>query len=111
MQDGLCSWQPAQRTADGSGATASIVTLEDVRVVLHLGMSGVRAESCGGSDAIDTSISYDSVSSFLLNNSTGFVAHFNSSLAAQLMRVVQEREENGEAAVSEGGDTPAETQT
>ena len=79
----------AAATADGVGALASIVTLESQSVVLRMDPSGVRVEAADGEPAATV---FDSVNSLLLNTSPGFVAHFNSSLAAALARVAQERE-------------------
>ena len=52
--------------------------------------SDLRAEQMG--DATPPSTVYDSVHSFLLNNSAGYKAHFNSSLFKALSKVAQERE-------------------
>ena len=58
--------------------------------MLQLDLGGVRAEHM--SDVTPPSTVYDSVSSFLLNNSPGYKEHFNSSLYAALRTVAQERE-------------------
>ena len=80
----------AEKTDDGQGAQASFVTLEETNVVLLIDLGGVRAEQMG--DATPPSTVYDSVHSFLLNNSAGYKAHFNSSLFKALSKVAQERE-------------------
>ena len=90
VHDGIRSWDAAEQTADGEGAIAAIETLEGQKLVLRLDSGGVRAEASG--DVTPPSTVYDSVSSFLLNNSPGFTKHFNSSLAAALAKVVRERE-------------------
>ena len=92
MQDGgIKSWNgTAEKTADGEGALASLVTLEENNVILLLDLGGVRAEK--NSDVTPPTTVYDSVSSFLLNNSAGYKAHFNSSLFAALSKVARERE-------------------
>ena len=92
VTDGLTSWSEPERAEDGEGAFATIVTLESHSMVLRMDIGGVRAVPTGDGAAVSPTV-YDSVSSFLLNNSSGFVAHFNSSLAAALGRVAQEREE------------------
>ena len=86
----------------GSGAEAAVCTLEGAALTLRLDEGGVRvihgpssvssisvlaapdAEACG--------IVYDSVNSLLLNVSKKFVHAFNSSLAAALQAVAQQRE-------------------
>ena len=69
-------------------------------MVLRLDLGGVRAEASGDDGGVPIT-AYDSVSSFLINNSPGYVAHFNSSLAAQLMLVAQQREEETETATDD----------
>ena len=72
-------------------------------MVLRLDAGGVRAEQTG--DDTPPSAVYDSVNSFLLNNSAGFTAHFNATLAAALSKVAREREaeEASEAAAHVSG--------
>ena len=96
VQDGVTSIGAAEQTADGEGATASIETLEGVSGVIRLDLGGVRAEPSGAADfgaAVFPTTVYDSVSSFLINVSPGYKAHFNQSLFAALAQVKQEREE------------------
>ena len=61
-------------------------------MVLRLDLGGVRAEEADDAASIPSTV-YDSVSSFLINNSPGYKAHFNASLFAALRQVQQEREE------------------
>ena len=88
---GICSCAAAKPTADGEGALAAIETLEGLRLLLRLDLGGVRGEPEHASDNVPDTV-YDSVSSFLLNNSAGYKAHFNSSLFAALSKVAQERD-------------------
>ena len=87
VRDGIRTCEAAEQT-DSQGAQATIVTLEGRTVVLRLDLFGVRDVSDGGA----SSYPYESVSTFLINESPGYVVHFNSSLAAALAKVVQERE-------------------
>ena len=97
-RDGITSFEAVETAADGEGATATVVLLEGVRVVLRLDLGGIRAESATEGSTQKTV--YDSVNSFLLNNSAGFKAHFNSSLFAALSKVAAEREAEEEAEAS-----------
>ena len=78
---------------DGAVAVATIETLEGYKIVLRMDCGGVRIESAGD-DCTYSRCSYDCVNSFLLNNSPGFAAYFNSSLAAALARVAEEQQED-----------------
>ena len=69
-----------------------MVTLENRTFVVQLDDSGVGIMSAMDDQPFDQT-KYDSVNSLLLNISTGFVEHFNSSLAKALARVAQERGE------------------
>ena len=76
----------------GAGARADLVTLEGAALTVELDEGGVRALNAAAS----TPKRYETLSSLLLNESAGFVAAFNGSLAAQLAAVVAEREAAGE---------------
>jgi hypothetical protein len=89
VRDGISKQAPAQPSADGEGASATIVTLEQTELVLLLDAGGVRADPSCSANAPSTV--YDSISSFLLNNSPGYRTHFYSSLTAQLELVAQQR--------------------
>ena len=91
MREGIRQFDPAEQTDDGEAACAFVETLEGQKIKLLLDLGGVRAESTCG-DGETTSNVYDSVSSFLINNSEGFKAHFNASLFAALRKVAAERE-------------------
>lgn len=87
-------------------------TLEGRRFVLRLDLGGVRASSASDGGDVPTTV-YDSVSSFLINNSAGYKAHFNSSLFAALSQVAQEREAadmEAEEGVAAKRASPAEAQ-
>ncbi len=73
----------------GEGAV-TIKTLEGTVVEIRLDSTGVRIEA--SSDPLMQPASYDSVNSLLLNESKGFVAKFNASLASLLQDVKQRRE-------------------
>jgi|LauGreStaDraftv2_3_1035109.scaffolds.fasta_scaffold291626_1 hypothetical protein len=64
-------------------ATVAITTLEGHAVVLRLDSRGVRIESAAD-DCPYSRQTYDCVNSLLLNQSSGFRAYFNASLAAAL---------------------------
>ena len=85
-RDGLVSVAPAVAAGDGS-ANANVKTLEERELELRLDASGVRAVPAPGEP---DEAHYDSVNSFLLNTSPGFVKHFNASLARSLQQAVQE---------------------
>ena len=74
-------------------ARADVVTLEGAALTVELDEGGVRALNAAAS----TPKRYETLSSLLLNESAGFVAAFNGSLAAQLAQVVAEREAEGES--------------
>ena len=96
MRDGLRTCGTVEKSADGEGAIATIVTLDDFSFSIRLDLGGVRAESSESGASVPTTV-YDSVSSFLINNSPGYKAHFNASLFAALSAVAREREEDDES--------------
>ena len=98
VRDGLRTCEAAEQT-DSQGAQATIVTLEDRTIVLRMDSSGVRDVTDGGA----SSFAYESVNTFLINESPGYVKHFNSSLAAALAKVSQEREAEERAREAAGG--------
>ena len=77
----------------GAAARADVVTLEGAALTVELDEGGVRALNVADS----TPKRYETLSSLLLNESAGFVAAFNGSLAAQLAKVAAEREAEGES--------------
>ena len=80
----------SEASSSGSASAATIVTLEGRTLQICLDESGVRIVSSdsGGDCPYEH---YDSVNSLLLNNSPGFTAKFNASLASLLQGVVDER--------------------
>ena len=87
----------------GAAARADLVTLEGAALTVELDEGGVRALNAAAS----TPKRYETLSSLLLNESAGFVAAFNGSLAAQLAKVVAERDVEREAEVESGADGDA----
>ena len=81
----------------GAAARADVVTLEGAALTVELDEGGVRALNAAAS----TPKRYETLSSLLLNESAGFVAAFNGSLAAQLAKVVAEREAEGESGAAD----------
>mmetsp|Transcript_12987 Transcript_12987/g.29901 ORF Transcript_12987/g.29901 Transcript_12987/m.29901 type:complete len:126 (-) Transcript_12987:299-676(-) len=95
----------------GCGAEAAVCTLEGAALTLRLDEGGVRVVRGASSvsvlaapDAEACGMVYDSVNSLLLNVSKKFVQAFNSSLAAALQVVAQQREAEG-AREEVGGET------
>ena len=84
----------------GAGARADLVTLEGAALTVELDEGGVRALNAAAS----TPKRYETLSSLLLNESAGFVAAFNGSLAAQLAAVIAEREAAGELGTDEAAE-------
>ena len=80
--DGLSSAAEAI-DAGPCAATVAITTLEGHEVVLRLDSRGVRIESAAA-DCPYSRQTYDCVNSLLLNQSSGFRAYFNASLAVAL---------------------------
>ena len=96
----------------GAAARAEIVTLEGGTLTVELDEGGVRALhsrlSTAASAVPDGAPKrYETLSSLLLNESAGFVAAFNGSLAAQLRAVVAEREAEGLDDAPGGADADA----
>ena len=85
----------------GAAARADLVTLEGAALTVELDEGGVRALNAAAS----TPKRYETLSSLLLNESAGFVAAFNGSLAAQLAQVVAEREAEGESGAADADHT------
>ena len=89
--------RPGLRSADvpdnlptSTSAAAALETLEGRALTVRMDEQGVRIESAADAQAFNAT-TYDCVNSLLLNNSVGFTAHFNSSLARALAIAVEEQ--------------------